>query len=84
MKHQLLIEVDGGLWKAIERVAPARSRRRSEFIRMAIRKAVMEEQERLTEAAYRKQPDTEPTYFNSEVWEPTFKPARRRRSRAKK
>ena len=51
---------------------------------MAIRKAVMEEQERLTEAAYRKQPDTEPAYFNPEVWESTFKPARRRRSRAKK
>ena len=39
---QLLIEIDEDMATQLERVAPARSRRRSEFIRAAIRRALWE------------------------------------------
>jgi hypothetical protein len=51
-------------------VAPERSRRRSEFIRMAIRKALWEEQERATAEAYRRQPDSSSdAYLDPRTWE---------------
>jgi predicted transcriptional regulator len=71
---QLLVEVDDDIAASLEQVAPARSRRRSEFIRMAIRKALWEEQERATAEAYRRQPDSSgDAYLDPKAWEPKRK-----------
>jgi predicted transcriptional regulator len=67
---QFLVEVDDDVAAELERVAPARSRRRSEFIRLAIRKALWEEQERATAEAYTRQPDAPAAYVDAAVWEP--------------
>jgi predicted transcriptional regulator len=76
---QILIELDAESAAGLERVAPARSRRRSEFIRMAIRKALWEREEQATADAYRRQPDTaDDAYVDAELWEPP-RPRRRRR-----
>ena len=45
---QLLVEVDEETFKMLAQIAPARSRRRSAFIRAAIQKAILENQERAT------------------------------------
>lgn len=68
---QLLVEVEDDIAADLERVAPARSRRRSEFIRLAIRKALWEEEERATAKAYQRQPDSvDDAYLDATVWEP--------------
>jgi len=68
---QLLIEVDDELMEKLERVAPPRSRRRSEFVRNAIRQALWNLEEQATAEAYRQQPDSEnEVYLDSAVWEP--------------
>lgn len=75
---QLLIEVDDEMAEQLERVAPARSRRRSEFIRNAIGKALADVEERRTAEAYRRQPDFDgDAYVDPRVWEA---PARYRKS----
>ena len=74
---QVLIELDPRTAARLERVAPARSRRRSEFIRAAIREALWEIEERATARAYAAQPDVEPAVFDAGAWEPR----RRRKSR---
>jgi hypothetical protein len=66
---QFLIELDDEMAAQLEAVAPARSRRRSEFVRAAIRRALWEQRERATEAAYARTPDSEPAYFDAAVWE---------------
>jgi len=79
---QLLVEVDEETLKQLEQVAPARSRRRSAFIRAAIRKAICEEQERVTAEAYRRIPDSvDDAWFDPRVWEPKPPAPRRRRRR---
>jgi predicted transcriptional regulator len=79
---QVLLELDDETAARLDEVAPARSRKRSEFIRAAIRKALLEVQERATEAAYRRRPDTEQAYFDACAWEVREPvPARRRRKR---
>ncbi len=78
---QLLVEVDEDTFKMLEQIAPARSRRRSAFIRAAIQKAILENQERATAAAYRRVPDSpDDAWFDPRVWEPE-PPAHRRRRR---
>lgn len=68
---QILVEVDDEMAGRLERVAPARSRRRSEFIRAAIGKALADAEEDNTAAAYRRQPDAgDDAYIDSRVWEP--------------
>lgn len=57
MVKQILVELDAETAARLERAAPARSRRRSEFIREAIRRALWELEERETRAAYLRQPD---------------------------
>jgi hypothetical protein len=64
----LVIKIDDETAARFERVAPGRSRQRSEFIRTAIRKALWELEERETAEAYRRQPDTEPAYFDAQTW----------------
>ena len=78
---QLLIEVDEEMATQLERVAPTRSRRRSEFIRNAIRQALWELEERATAQAYARQPDSKEAYLDATVWEarPSARPHPRRR-----
>lgn len=71
--QQFLIEVDDTLAGQIDKVAPAKSRKRSEFIRTAIRRALWEIQEQETRAAYARIPDTAPAPFDAETWEPAPK-----------
>ena len=77
---QLLIEIDTDMATQLERVAPARSRRRSEFIRSAIRQALWELEERATAQAYARQPDSaKDVYLDATVWEATPRPRSRGR-----
>ncbi len=79
---QLLIEIDEDMATQLERVAPTRSRRRSEFIRAAIRRALWELEERATAQAYARQPDSaKEAYLDATVWEasPRSRPRPRRR-----
>jgi predicted transcriptional regulator len=67
---QLLIEVDDELAAKLEKVAPGRSRRRSEFILCAIRQALWDLEEQKTAEAYKKLPDSEAeAYLDSHIWE---------------
>ena len=78
---QLLLEIDESTFEKLEQIAPARSRRRSAFIRAAINKAICEEQERATAEAYRRIPDSAgDEWFDARVWEAQA-PKYRRRSR---
>ena len=73
---QLLIELEDDVAEKLERVAPGRARRRSEFIRKAIRRALWELEEEATAAAYRKHPDSaNDAYLDPRVWE---QPSRKR------
>ena len=78
----VLIELDDDIAARLEQVAPGRSRRRSEFIRNAIREALWHLEEQATAEAYRQNPDSSPAYLASDVWEapakPVKKPGRRR------
>ena len=79
---QLLIEVDDELASELEKVAPGRSRRRSEFIRYAIRQALWDLEEKRTAEAYKQQPDSEgDVYLDPPVWE---KPLKKTFARRKK
>jgi metal-responsive CopG/Arc/MetJ family transcriptional regulator len=57
--ESLLIQIDAATLRALNRVAPTAQRKRAEFVRAAIRKAIFEAEERRTRLAYRKHPDTE-------------------------
>jgi hypothetical protein len=78
---QLLIEVDDALAAKLEKVAPVRSRRRSNFIRYAIRQALWNLEEKRTAEAYKQQPDSaDEVYLDSHIWErPPKRPAARRK-----
>jgi predicted transcriptional regulator len=68
----LLVQLDEPTYRALERLAPAAKRKRAEFIRAAIRKAVIEAEEARTRRAYREQPDSGSEagdWSNSEKWE---------------
>jgi len=73
----LLIEVDDDLAGRLERVAPARSRRRSEFVRTAILKALWEAEEQATAEAYARQPDSTAAAFDPAVWDSRDAPGER-------
>lgn len=78
---QLLIEVDDELAAELEKIAPGRSRRRSNFIRYAIRQALWDLEEKRTAEAYKQRPDSEDEiYLDPRVWEP---PAKRPTARRK-
>jgi predicted transcriptional regulator len=79
---QILIEIDDELVEKLERVAPPRGRRRSEFVRQAIRQALWELEEQATAEAYRRQPDTETdVWLDASAWESRRKPPIRRQQR---
>jgi len=65
----LLIQVDDELADRLERVAPARSRRRSQFVREAILKALWAAEEQKTAEAYARVPDGPDVYFDPTAWE---------------
>ena len=69
----LLVQLDEPTYKALNRVAPAAKRKRAEFVRAAIRKAIRETEEQRTRQAYREQPDSETAaddWSNAEAWKP--------------
>jgi metal-responsive CopG/Arc/MetJ family transcriptional regulator len=55
---RLLIQVDDQTLTALNRIAAPGKRRRSEFVRQAIRKAVQQAEYHAMREAYRKQPDS--------------------------
>ena len=64
------IEVDDELLEKLEKLGPGLSQRKSDFISMAIRKALWELEEKKTAAAYARQPDSEDdAYVDPEAWE---------------
>ena len=54
----LLVQVDEATYRALDRVAPPSSRRRSHFVREAIRRAVREAEYARMRQAYLAQPDS--------------------------
>ncbi len=67
---QVLIELDVETLKRLEAVAPARTRKRSAFIRAAIQKSLWELEEANTRRAYLEDPDGEAVPFDPTAWEP--------------
>lgn len=55
----VLVQLDDNLYHLLNRIAPPASRKRAQFIRDALRKALMEAQEDATRAAYLAVPDSE-------------------------
>jgi Arc/MetJ family transcription regulator len=53
---RILIELDDACVRDLERVAPVKERKRAEFVRLAVRRAVDLALDRRTEQAYRAQP----------------------------
>jgi predicted transcriptional regulator len=81
LKHmkQILVEIDDQTAAELERVAPARSRQRSEFIRRALRRALWDEEERRTRDAYLNAPDKKAeVYVDAGAWDA---PTKKKRSR---
>lgn len=78
----ILIEIDADTATRLERVAPAHSRRRSEFVRDAIRRALWDLEERATREAYAREPDAAEEGFDASVWESSPPAARRARKRS--
>jgi len=80
MSRQIIVEVDEGTAQELERIAPSRARKRSEFVRRALRQALDAEVERRMADAYRRQPDSaEPEVIDPEAWESRKAATRRRR-----
>jgi Arc/MetJ-type ribon-helix-helix transcriptional regulator len=75
---QLIVEIDEATAARLERVAPSRARRRSEFVRQALREALDRALEAETAAAYRRQPDPDEEYFDPAEWEPRQSPPSKR------
>lgn len=81
MGLQIIVELDEATARELERVAPSRARKRSDFVRRALRQALDAEAERRTAEAYRRQPDDgQPEWLDPDAWEPRA-PARRSRRR---
>jgi Arc/MetJ-type ribon-helix-helix transcriptional regulator len=74
---QLLIQLDEETAEQLEQVASGRSRKRSEFVRMAIRRALLDVADQATQRAYAKHPDNEPIHFAADDWARS-KPRRRK------
>ena len=75
---QVLVEIDDETAARLESVASGRSRKRSEFIRLAVRRALWELEERKTREAYLREPDNaDDVYIEPAVWESNTKPRRR-------
>ena len=67
----LLVQLDEPTLRALNRIAPAANRRRAEFVRNAIRKAIRESEEETTRLAYLAKPDSAgdaDDWSNAEKW----------------
>jgi predicted transcriptional regulator len=65
--RRLSLQIDDAMARQLERVAPARGRRRSRFIRLAIQKALMDLEEVRTREEYARHPDA-PATFDAKTW----------------
>jgi predicted transcriptional regulator len=54
----VLIHLDDATSQALERIAPARKRKRAEFIRDAVKQAIRNHEYARMREAYRRQPDS--------------------------
>lgn len=78
----LLVQLDEPTFEALNRIAPAAKRKRAEFVRAAIRKAIREQEEERTRLAYLAQPDSETEaddWSDVEPWDAAVKKARKKR-----
>jgi Arc/MetJ-type ribon-helix-helix transcriptional regulator len=76
---QVIVEVDDETAAKLESVASGKSRKRSEFIRAAVRRALWELEERKTREAYLREPDSAvDVYIEPAVWEARPKTRRRK------
>lgn len=69
----LLVQLDEPTYRALNRIAPAAKRKRAEFVRTAIRKAIRETEEQRTRLGYQQQPDAEAEaddWSSAETWKP--------------
>ena len=67
---QILIELEDDLAAQMDRVAPGRARKRSEFVRNAIQRALWDIEEQATAEAYRRIPDTaDDAVVDPDTWE---------------
>jgi predicted transcriptional regulator len=67
---QILVQLDDEMAARLDRVAPGRSRKRSQFVRLALGRALWDLEEQATAEAYRRQPDrVEEAHFDPGVWE---------------
>jgi len=69
----LLVQLDEPTYRALNRIAPAATRQRAEFVRSAIRKAIRESEEERTRRAYLAKPDSESEaddWSSAEEWKP--------------
>ena len=55
----VLIQLDDATLKALDRIAPARKRQRSEFVRNALKRAIREAEFAAMKSAYERAPDSE-------------------------
>lgn len=78
----ILVLIDDAMARALEKVAPARSRERSRFIRLAIKKALMELEDIETMKAYDRIPQDTPDGFNRGEWDKYMPPDVRKVARA--
>jgi hypothetical protein len=67
---QILVQLDDTTARLLEKVAPGRGRKRSQFVRRAIIKALMEAAEEHTRRAYERQPVEEDWWFDPRGWAP--------------
>jgi len=56
--RSILIQLDDATYKALNQVAPAAKRRRTEFIRQAVKEAIRRHEYARIRESYRKQPDS--------------------------
>ena len=77
MSKQLIVELDDATAQELETVAPSRDRKRSDFVRQALRTALDAVLERRIASAYARQPDRSEAFFDPEAWEARPKTRRR-------
>lgn len=69
--HQVIVELDDRTLKRLNQVAPPKARKRSEFIREAIRRALDAQVEANMERAYRELPqEAVESDLDPKTWEP--------------
>jgi hypothetical protein len=79
MSTQIILEIDDATARELESVAPSRDRKRSEFLRRALRQALDAEAERRMREAYTRLPDSAvDVVLDPAAWEPRARRVRRR------